>query len=280
MITPLQLNPTLFRRAASRVLLNGPPLSGKTSSCKTFPRARWSKVLGRSIAGSTHIIVAPGEFGYSSVLPEEDFHVHAWEVAPGGAPGEAQTVYRIVQECVTDILTGKHGSVETLVLDGLHHLYTLIMKARGWTAASVDDKESGRQYAKYHDEFRNFVARLLGSAVPLVAATVYDGLELADPEMPKGLKQVFPQLPGIMAKEVMGMFPMVMHTARVPQPGKPDDAFTWTLRATGKLQAAGMHLPAEIARRLPADIPVVCGTNGEWTGGWFTVEAALKAAGL
>lgn len=150
-----------------------------------------------------------------------------------------------LQKLTIDILNGKHGEATTFGLDGLHKLYTLVMKACNWTPDS-----DAKEYVKYHDEFGRYVNMVLGSPIPYVVASCYDGQEAVEP----GSKsmQVFPDLPGKQAKLIMGSFPVVLHAERSGDGEK--EKFIWRLRSTGKIQAAGMHLPAEIRSRFPAEV--------------------------
>jgi len=215
-----------------RVLVNGPPLSGKTTSFLTFPSKR-------------HILVAPGELGHSSVREDENTKLYYWEFDPNSTNVQYMRLWVYVQRITQEILTGKHGEVTTFGLDGLHKLYTVVMLAKGWTPDS-DPKE----YVKYHAEFGKYMQMVLGSPTPYVVASSYDGNEAL--EAGSKITQIFPDLPGKMAKQVMGMFPVVLHSER--NGDGATEKFMWRLRSTGKIQAAGMHLPAEIRNRFPAEI--------------------------
>jgi hypothetical protein len=251
----IKIDSQTWRRAFSRILWNGPPLTGKTTGTMTLPRP-------------CHLVVIPGELGYSSVMPESDYHIHAWEYDPTDPKSSASASWRELQEVITAILSGKHGEVKSLVIDGLHKLYDLGMRAEGWTAASVDDEKSGRQYTKYHDKFSTFLSRVLGSGVPLVGATCYDGLEAVEPG--SKITQVFPLLPGRMAKDVMGMFPVVFHTEL--EAGR----YYWTLKAQGKMQAAGLHVPTKFIGMMPPRIEIMVDKKtGEIAGGWKEIEKTL-----
>lgn len=280
----MQVSAASWRRSVYRPLWNGGPGSGKTTGLRTLPRRKWAKRYGRPIEGACHVVVVPGETGFSSVLPEEDFLVHAWEWDASQLKQEAAVeVFKEVQAVSREVIGGKHGPVESLVLDGGHKLYDLIMLAHGWQPSMVDDKESGKQYIKYHSAFRNFMGLLLGSQVPLVGMTVWEGTELSDPENPRSMKLVYPQFPGMMAKEVMGMFPLVFHCTKEAQ-GQAS-RYQWTVKPSTRMQAAGLHVPVQIARRFPDVIPVEFGVDGEPVEGtgWGVVERvvaeALGAAG-
>jgi hypothetical protein len=119
------------------------------------------------------------------------------------------------------------------------------MKALGFTA-DVDPKA----YVKYHEAFTNYMQMILQSSTPFVVASSYDGNEAV--EAGSKVTQIFPDLPGKMAKQVMGMFPVVLHSDR-SRVGEVEK-FQWQLRATGKVQGVGMHLPADIKAKFPAEI--------------------------
>ncbi len=264
------LSADTWLKSLSRCLWNGPPLSGKTTGTLTLPRRSLSGVLGREVKGDLHLVVVPGELGYSSVLPADDYHIHAWEFDSNATTLVFKELWAELNAVVLEILTGKKGEVSTLVFDGLHKLYDLIMRVEGWSPAMVDDKESGKQYVKYHALFNNFMSRALGSSIPFVGATCYDGLEPIEPN--SKVTQVMPMLPGQMAKLVLGMFPVTFHTSQ--EAGR----YYWALRPTGKMQAAGLHVPAQIARRFPDRIEVTVGPDGTVSGGWFEIEKIVQRA--
>lgn len=252
----IKLDQSSWRRSFSRILWNGPPLSGKTTGTLTLPRP-------------CHLVVAPGELGYSSVLPEPDYHIYAWEYDQNDMKVNPRDIWKEMNEVLTEILQGKHGEVKSLVFDGLHKLYDLVMRIEGWQASMIDDKEAGKQYVKYHATFSSFLSRMLASSVPLVGATCYDGLEPIEPG--SKLTQIFPMLPGKMAKEVMGMFPVVFHTSQ------ESTRYYWALRATGKMQAAGLHVPTRMIAMIPERIEIqVDKKTGEVKGGWKEIEKILE----
>ncbi len=263
------LSPETWLRAFSRCLWNGPPLSGKTTGTLTLPRRSLSPLFGHEIRGDAHLVVVPGELGYSSVMPLDDYHVHAWEFDNNATTPAFRELWTEFNAEVLAILTGKQGEVASLTFDGLHKMYELIMRVEGWSPAMVDDKESGKQYVKYHALFTNFMSRALASSVPFIGATCYDGNEPIEPNSKQ--MQVFPMLPGQMAKLVLGMFPVTFHTTR-EQTGK----YIWTVRPVGKMQACGLHVPVAIAKRFPDQIEVTVDAKGEVRGGWFEIEKIIR----
>jgi len=216
-----------------RVLLNGPPLSGKTTSLLTFPPKR-------------HILVAPGELGHSSIREDDNTKVYFWQVDPVASNVQYLKIWVQVQKLTNEILAGKYGEVETFAIDGIHKLMFTIMCANGWTP----DTE-GKAYPKYYRKFNEFLGPIMASTVPYVVVTCYDGREALEPG--SKLTQVFPQLPGALAKDIMGTFPVVFHSSR--RGDGVNEKFAWELRATGSMQAAGMHLPMDLKVQFPAELP-------------------------
>lgn len=230
-----------------RVLVNGPPLSGKTTSFKTFPAKR-------------HILVAPGEMGHSSLREDDDTKLYYFEFDPNSTNIQYKRIWVYVQKLTQEILAGKRGEVTTFGLDGLHKLYEVVMKACGWTTDS-DPKE----YVKYHDEFGKYTKMVLGSPTPYVVMSCYDGNEAM--EAGSKIMQVYADLPGKMAKQVLGMFPVVFHAERSGEGEK--EKFTWRVRSSGKIQGCGLHVPPEIRNRFPAELPQ----------DWNEVEKLIHADG-
>ena|SRR3990167_839180 len=220
---------TTFRR----LLINGPPLSGKTTSLKTFPAIQ-------------RIIAAPGELGHSSIREDEYTKLYYWEVDPAASNVQYARVWAQVQRLTNEILAGKHGELTTFAIDGLHKLIFVIMCANGWTP----DTE-GKVYPKYYKLFNEYLGPILASTIPYVVCTTYDGREALEPG--SKISQVFPELPGKLAKDVMGTFPVAFHSVR--QGDGENQKFLWELRARGNMQAAGMHLPPELTKLFPATMP-------------------------
>jgi hypothetical protein len=228
-----------------RVLLNGPPLSGKTTSLLTFPKKR-------------HILIAPGELGHSSVREDDDTKVYFWQFDPSSSNIQYMKTWVQVQKLTNEVLGGKFGEVETFAIDGLHKLMFTIMCANGWTP----DTE-GKVYPKYYRKFNEYLSPILASTIPYVVATCYDGRESIEPG--SKITQVFPQLPGALAKDIMGTFPVCFHAERHGEGDK--ETFVWRLRAQGSMQAAGMHLPVDLKKKFPAELEQ----------DWSKVEAILNA---
>lgn len=231
-----------------RVLISGPPNSRKTSSLHTWPF---------DADEGLHIVCYPGEKGWDSIdtsIP--GVHAYVWKIEDPAKASPFQVV-KEVEDITAQILTGKFGKVKTFAGDGLHKLY-------GWyyrreydkLAASGGDHEkiSGRAFGLAHDEFQHYLHRTCHTSCPYMAFTVWDGREKDNPEdkASNAPTHIFPDLPGQMAKRIMGEFSVVVYASvgLPPGPGKPAPA-SWQLLPSGKVWGAGVKVPAARAKGLP-----------------------------
>lgn len=248
----------LWKRSTRRVLLNGPPLTGKTTACLTMPAPR-------------HFVFVPGEGGLSSIQPSAgETRITSWEVDPTDPAVKWGAIWRDVQIAVDKLLA--LDDIQTLVIDSARPLYYLIQKACGYTADS-----DAREFGRYHELFTNFVTRITASRVPYVVMTCHDGPEPM--EAGSKIMQIYPDLPGAMAKGVLKMFPLVIHTTRTAQPGQRFDKFEWELRPNGKIQGVGLHVPFHLLAKFPDRIPITISQDGQRVeGGWHVIEKILAEA--
>lgn len=227
-VTPL--DPEAWKKTLRRVLVHGEPLSGKTTCLMSFPAPR-------------HILIAPGELGYSSIQEDENTKIYYFE--PQDSMMDYRHIWIQVQQWTRDILSGKHGEVTTFAIDGLHKIYAAIMKARGHTPDT-----DAKAFSGYHDAFNNFMIPIIAGPTKYVVATCYDGSE----QIETGSKTnkdmaLWPDLPGQMAKKVMGMFPVVIHTKRS---GVGKEQYFWELQASQTMRGVGVHVPTRLRQNLPA----------------------------
>lgn len=235
-----------WKKCFRRPLFNGKPGTGKTSGFMTLP-------------GPRHIVIAPGEHGHSSIQEDEQTKVYHWLADPGDpkvVPAALLAQFKIV---VANIATQAYGPVTTLAIDGLHKLFDLIQRS----IMISDNKEFG----KYHRAFLDIISPLIASTIPYVAASCYDGAEAVE----AGSKEttIMPGLPGRMAVDIMGQFPVVFHTSRTGV--APNEKFEWQVKASPKVGGALMHLPKEIRDKFPSVLPqdwnevekIIAGVVGE-----------------
>jgi len=232
---------TNWRRLLTRVLLVGPPNSGKTTSLRTFP---------------TPLIVQsyPGEKGTTSIPYAEGVKAFIGELPQPGDPVNYGQIIRETESQTTEILTGKHGPCQTFAGDGLHKLYAIYL-AEATAGASADGKDfEARLYGSAHRRFFKYLDMVCRSAVPHVVFTCWDGREKDDPDEggSSPSRHIFPELPGQAAKAVMGEFALVLYATR--QGSGPAAKYLWQTQPMGKVWGAGAKLPLEIAKRLPLTV--------------------------
>ena len=233
----------LWKRACSRVLINGGPTTGKTQSLLTFPAPR-------------HIMVAPGEQGISTLKPDDDTKIYYWEVDLKAPQIMWAQEWAAWKQLTLEILAGKHGECNTFAWDGIHKVYEMVQKANGYDVERMVTEENySKIFALFHSQFFELFDTVCASPVPYFAATVWDGLEPV--EGSKKDTEVYPLLPGRAAKDIIGKFPFVIHT-KVRAGGFNEDGtqqmdYRWELKPTGRMKAAGMHVPKDIAAKFPAE---------------------------
>lgn len=216
--------------SANLILINGPPLSGKTTSLMTTPEPR-------------AILIPPGELGYTSIRASPTTKVFRWQDEVDVKVDWA-TILTQFEGVLREVGRGKYGKFETVAIDGLHVLYRLIQKALGYNE-NTDPKE----FTRYHDRFNGVLDLLVAQPSRYRIATVYDGPELVDPANDKKTTKVYPDLPGKQAKAVMGRFPLVVHTFLFG--AGASRKFQWHLQPNEGVHGAGLHLPREMAAKLP-----------------------------
>lgn len=241
MFKKLDTPPTHYGR---RLLISGPPNSLKTTATMTWPAPR-------------HHISYPGEKGSDTLGHNtQEQTVWVWEHADP-ASISPHAVVREVERLTTEILAGKHGPCETFVGDGLHKLYGWYL-ARAWVDLGVDgdDTKGGQAYGRAHKDFSKYLDKVLQSHVPYVCMTVWEGRTKDDPEDRSKRPQthIFPDLPGEMAKRVVGEFSVVLYAECDPPDPQGRTRARWQVRPAGKVWGVGAKLPPDLAAKLPNKI--------------------------
>ena len=237
-----QMTPELRRKQATRVLLFGPPNSWKTTSViATAPYP-------------LHILSVPGESGWATI-PDNvpGLTAFIWE-EPGSDPVSSSSVRKEVEDTTFQIIAGKHGPVKTLCLDGLHQLYPVYLNIATEGAYGRGEDFEPRLYTRAHIMFQGFLKRVLASPVPYIICTTWNAKEL-DTEGGKNAHQ-WPDLPGKMAKLIVGMFSVVVF-AKVEQatvPGKQPQGM-WFLKPNMEVWGTSVKMDPRLIAKLPASIP-------------------------
>jgi len=233
---------TVWETRARRVLVNGPPNSGKTTSLRTWPKPM--------------IVVSyPGEKGITSVPQGEGVRAFVWDAPDPAATVNWVGVLAEVSKLTFEALGGKYGPIRTFAGDGLHKLYDVCLNvATGGAKARGEDFEP-KKYGTAGTLFFGYVEKVLLSTVEYVVLTCWDGLEKDDPDAKDKdtSKHIFPELPGKAAKLVMGEFAVVLYASR--EGSGPSAQYKWQTQPLGKVWGCGAKMPLEIAKRLPVTVP-------------------------
>jgi len=246
-----------WSRRASRVLLSGPPNSGKTTSLLTFPRPM-------------AYVAFPGEDGASSVptnLP--DVSAYVFEKKDFSKDDYTGTLAEVKTFCL-DLLAGKFGQYKTFAFDGLHKLYGLFLAAQTSGDSERGEDFDAKEYGKTHKAFFRFLAQIKASPAEVIAFTVWDGREKDDPEA-KGrdaVTHIFPELPGAAAKLIMGEFSVVLYATKTGV-GEGTE-YQWLTRPLGKVWGCGIKAPVELTKNIPTRLD---------KQDWRLLEPLLKGQG-
>ena len=243
--------------SARRMLLMAGPNRGKTAIvCEQWPRP-------------LQIVSVPGEKGYDTIprgVP--GITPYIWK----SDPTTKQSSYAIIQEVertVLDICAGKKGPVQSLCIDGIHKYYDFVLdyvtgglfftaQASGKIVRDQDGVEreewfDPRVYGRAHERFKYFITQVNETSVPYIVWNCSDGREPDIQGVKKSPTHVFPDLPGKMAKRVMGEFAVTIYqemnlaTALPKQRAK----VTWQLIPEGDIWGAAIKAPIDVATKLP-----------------------------
>mgnify|MGYP001589621971 FL=1 len=232
----------VWARRARRVLVNGPPNSGKSTSLRTWPTPMV-------------IISAPGEKGTTSLPQGEGIRSFVWDAPDPNAAVNWVGVLAEVNKLTFESLSGKYGPIKTFALDGLHKLYdTCLQVATNGAKARGEDFEP-KKYGPASALCFGYLEKVMLSAVENVVFTCWDGLEKDDPDE-KGSqapRHLFPELPGKAAKLIMGEFAVVLYSNR--EGAGPAAKYIWQTQPLGRVWGAGVKMPLEVSKRLPLTVP-------------------------
>lgn len=232
-----------MKKKFRRVLLNGPPNSGKTTSIRTWP-------------GPVHVQVFPKEKGSSSLpfrtLDGQEIIGYTPDEIDVTKPQDWRAIASDMTKTTVDILAGKFGPVKTFFGDGLHKAYQVFLAEITGGANYTGEEFDAKLYSKSHARFWEYVDMILNSGVEYIGFTCWDGLEqdnaLDESKEGKKRKHVFPDLPGQAAKKVMGEFSIVLNTG-IEGVGSAA-RYYWQTQPGGWVWGAGMKLPIEVSQRL------------------------------
>ena len=216
------------------VLITGQPNSGKTASLVTFLNAYPDKKAA--------YLSYPNEQGSSS-FPADHPNVlvrAVYEDAEAGVKVNYNALWTEIEQLTADTLVGKHGKIELFFGDGLHKLYAVALaKATGGiSVVSLDfDAKLYADASKLFVKYLHMIQRAPSLYLPVF--TVWEGREKDNPDSTekKPTRHIFPELPGQMAKLIMGEFGVVLYATKIgPQ-------YKWLTKPMGDVWGAGIKLP-------------------------------------
>jgi len=231
-------------KSLSRTLISGPPNSRKTTSLMTWPRPIF-------------ILVYPNEGGAASIPVADDIDAVVYEEDEQSTPGQ---VIRDIETMTSEVISGKLGDYKTFAGDGIHKLYRCYFESEYKTLVSLypntdEDKLIGRAYGNAHNQFLNYIGKVKRSSIDNVAFTVWDGREKDNEDDTRrgATTHIYPDLPGQLAKRIMGEFSVVLYS--ILPPGSDNKTITpkWQIQPTGKIWGAAVKVPPEIAVDLPLE---------------------------
>lgn len=227
--------------ARSRVLINGAPNMGKTTSLGTFDPP-------------VHVVSVPGEHGTSSIPEGVVGHVFA-PIDPNAPRNWQQDWLDTVNECVK--IAKDHGPDVTLALDGLHKLYAVAMNVvtKGVAAQPEGDFEAKKYGNAWNLIKYGFLDRVLHLPVRTVVMTCWVELEKDDPDdrSKEAARSLLPSLPGQSATKIMGEFAVVLYAIREGTGAAA--RYLWYTQPQGKVKACGIKAPLAIASKVPPRVP-------------------------
>lgn len=247
---PLKImTPELRRKQASRVLVFGAPNTWKTTS-----------VIKTAIYPLS-IVSVPGETGWATIpygVPGLTSFV--WE-EPAGDPVTSDSMRKEVEDATYQIVAGKHGPVNTLCLDGLHKIFPMYLNIVTGGAYSRGEEFEPRLYARAYEMFDRYLDKVLSSPVPYIIATTWNAREpdkegSKDGQSAQKSMHEWPDLPGKMAKRIVGRFSVVVYAKVDPPviPGQPYKGM-WLLRPTAEVWGASVKMDPRMVEKLPVSIP-------------------------
>lgn len=234
----------LAYRLARRVLISGPPNSGKTTSLRTWCQE------GKRCA----IVSFPGELGIAS-LPQGNGVVNfAWGEIDVTKPVNWLEMVEQTRRLMADLIVGKHGMLDVLAGDGLHKLYWCYLNMQsGGAAARGETFESLKVYPATNALFFGDLRRWLQAPIPYSVYTLWVGRDRDEPGLGAGPSHIFPALPGQAGQNVVGEFTLCLYAER--QGTGPAARYLWLTQPDSRVWGVGAKLPLDVAQRLPASVP-------------------------
>jgi len=254
--------PTGLAKRRTRVLINGEPNSGKTTSLLTFPSPRV-------------VMNFPGEKGYDT-LPQDNPETMVRVYAPDKLAVKANSAQILAEvEKATVQLLATLG-LQTFCGDGLHKLMAYAMDAMSGGAYFAGDPTqtaSGanpdvldpRVFGQAERWLFGYLNTVMQSPVPYVVFTCWD----ADKPERKASKAKgekwsdipthrMPALFGQTSKSIMGEFSVVVHASKGmidPKAVPPVKGWRWQTKPDLDVFGCSIKAPQGISEKIPKFVP-------------------------
>lgn len=248
------VDPDLIRKLTRRVLISGPPNSGKTTSLRTWPKPM-------------AVVSFPGELGVASLpIQEEGIDAYAFGEIDVTKPVNWIDIVEETRRLMADLTT--KGTYQTVAGDGLHKLYHCYLNMVTVGKAAKGEAFDGRRaYPAASALFFGDLRLWIQSGVPFSPWTVWIGRDKDDPtaEADKASTHIFPALPGQAGQDVVGEFALCVYAERQGQ-GQAA-RYVWLTKPDSRVWGVGAKLPLEIATKLPQTIsPQAWSELEKWLG--------------
>lgn len=242
------------------IWIAGPPNTGKTTSLRTA-----TKPMG--------IISVPGEKGHSSIPYGEGVTALIWE--DDGTPTKDRNtlyymkVWREIETATLDMMNGKYGALQTLVIDGIHKLYAIGLaiatdgeSARLQSAFETTVNDKGKEvlkgefdprcYGKSHNLMWEYVNMVASSKVPTRVFMSWADMDKDDKNdtSKNAAQHMMPDLPGKAARRVLGEVGVTLY-AKIDAKGQ----YVWQTKPAGDVAGAGIKGQIGVVDKVPLYIP-------------------------
>ena len=230
----------------SRVMLFGPPNTGKTTSA-AFTSIKPAVLMS-----------VPGEHGYASIPDNIPGLIPlVWIGDVGSGSQSSESVKREVEAEVKKVIAGKYdeefGKVRTLIIDGYHKLYNHYLNIGTAGKYNAGEDFEARLYTRAHRMSDAFLDLCLDSAIEFVTFTTWNAKEADKVGTVGGPSHEWPDLPGKAAKEMVGKFSVVCYSRSVVKDGKR--VWEWLLKPDSEIWGNSVKMDARLMSRLPASCP-------------------------
>jgi hypothetical protein len=157
-----------------------------------------------------------------------------------------------IETLTADVIVGKHGKIELFFGDGLHKAYQVALgKVTGGLSAVTLDFDA-KLYADASKLFLKHIHTIQRApSIFLPVFTVWEGREKDNPDSTekKPVRHIFPELPGQLAKLILGEFGVVLYAT------KQGPAYKWLTKPLGDVWGCGIKLPIAASSAIETFVP-------------------------